>query len=225
MRWRLAAAIAILGIAGIPAVSDGCRRIPRPQCTVGVKPGTGSPGSHFAVSFRAGVQTGPGSLIRSYRVTAGATKRNGCQSTSRTRRSAPSPRARRSTVHVTLSPGQANVLVHGHLRRKGGGALAARVWQGAVPPVHRAARDGRQVQLPRRQAWRRHDAADVRRAPVGVCLHPGAQRPGETTPFTLTWKAATDDVTPSDEIVYDVYEATTSGGANFSEPTLTTLPA
>jgi hypothetical protein len=53
---------------------------------------------------------------------------------------------------------------------------------------------------------------------------PGAQRPGETTPFTLTWKAATDNVTPSNEIVYDVYESATSGGEDYGQPTWTTAP-
>jgi hypothetical protein len=53
---------------------------------------------------------------------------------------------------------------------------------------------------------------------------PGAQRPGQTTPFTLSWEAATDNVTPSPEIVYDVYVAATPGGEDFSKPTWTTPP-
>jgi hypothetical protein len=53
---------------------------------------------------------------------------------------------------------------------------------------------------------------------------PGPQYPGETTPFNLTWKAAADDVTLSQDIVYDVYASTTSGGENFSQPSWTTPP-
>lgn len=53
---------------------------------------------------------------------------------------------------------------------------------------------------------------------------PGPQRPGQTTPFTLSWEAATDDVTPSSQIVYDIYLASTSGGENFSQPTWVTEP-
>jgi hypothetical protein len=53
---------------------------------------------------------------------------------------------------------------------------------------------------------------------------PGPQQVGQTTPFTLTWKAATDDVTPSSQIVYDVYESSTRGGETFSHPTWTTPP-
>jgi hypothetical protein len=53
---------------------------------------------------------------------------------------------------------------------------------------------------------------------------PGPQRPGETTPYTLTWKAATDNLTPSARIVYDIYYSPTSRGENFSRPSWTTPP-
>jgi hypothetical protein len=53
---------------------------------------------------------------------------------------------------------------------------------------------------------------------------PGPQRPGETTPYTLSWQAATDDSTPSAAIVYDVYLADTAGAEDFSKPTWTTPP-
>jgi hypothetical protein len=53
---------------------------------------------------------------------------------------------------------------------------------------------------------------------------PGPQQPGETTPYTLTWQAATDNVTPSTQIVYDIYYATTAGGESFAAPTWTTTP-
>jgi len=47
---------------------------------------------------------------------------------------------------------------------------------------------------------------------------------GEPWPYELTWKAATDDVTPSSQIVYDVFYATHPGGEDFSQPTWTTSP-
>jgi len=53
---------------------------------------------------------------------------------------------------------------------------------------------------------------------------PGPQRPGQTTPFTLTWTAATDPQTPSAKIVYEVFVSTTSGGEDFSKPSWTTVP-
>jgi len=52
----------------------------------------------------------------------------------------------------------------------------------------------------------------------------GPVRPAETTPYTLTWQAATDDVTPSSRIVYDVFVAHTAGGEDFSHPAWTTPP-
>ena len=102
MRWRIAAAIAILGIAGIPAIAQAVEAHAT-STHVTVKPGAGSTGSHFAISFRAGVATIPnGSIIRSYRVTASAAKRSGCQWSAA--ESAPSA-AKGATVRVTLSPG------------------------------------------------------------------------------------------------------------------------
>jgi len=53
---------------------------------------------------------------------------------------------------------------------------------------------------------------------------PGPIGPGKSTPYHLTWNPATDAVTPSSEIVYDVYQATTAGGESFSVPTYTTQP-
>jgi hypothetical protein len=53
---------------------------------------------------------------------------------------------------------------------------------------------------------------------------PGPQRPGQTTPYTLSWEAASDNLTPASEIVYDIYYATTAGGEDFTHPTWTTLP-
>ena len=44
------------------------------------------------------------------------------------------------------------------------------------------------------------------------------------TQFELTWNAATDDVTPSSQIVYDVFLSHTPGGEDFAHPTWTTSP-
>jgi hypothetical protein len=53
---------------------------------------------------------------------------------------------------------------------------------------------------------------------------PGPQRPGQTTPFRLSWQPATDNLTPSSQIVYDIYLASMPAGENFSTPTWTTAP-
>ncbi len=44
------------------------------------------------------------------------------------------------------------------------------------------------------------------------------------TALKLSWEPATDDSTPSSEIVYLIYMATTPGGENFAEPSFVTSP-
>ena len=53
---------------------------------------------------------------------------------------------------------------------------------------------------------------------------PGPQRPGETTKYHLSWKPAHDNITPSAQIVYAVFESSTSGGEDFSQASWTTRP-
>jgi hypothetical protein len=42
---------------------------------------------------------------------------------------------------------------------------------------------------------------------------------GQTASYTLNWDPASDDVTPAKQITYDVYQASKSGGEDFSSPT------
>ena len=44
---------------------------------------------------------------------------------------------------------------------------------------------------------------------------------GTTTTYHLTWDPAQDNKTPANQIVYDVYQATSPGGEDFSVPTYT----
>jgi hypothetical protein len=44
---------------------------------------------------------------------------------------------------------------------------------------------------------------------------------GRSASYQLSWDAATDNVTPSTKIVYDVYQATKPGGEDFSSATYT----
>jgi hypothetical protein len=57
-----------------------------------------------------------------------------------------------------------------------------------------------------------------------VACTPGPQRPGQTSPYTLSWQAASDTVTPAAAIVYDIYYSTTAGGEDFTHPTWTSPP-
>ncbi len=100
MRWRVAALIAVIGMAAVPALSDAVQLGGRATVRVSVKPGTGSGRTRFGVSFRAAVSTVPG-LHNVYRVTAGNGTRSGCQSDVAVM--APSTKAG-STVHVVLAP-------------------------------------------------------------------------------------------------------------------------
>jgi hypothetical protein len=45
---------------------------------------------------------------------------------------------------------------------------------------------------------------------------------GQSASYQLSWDPATDNVTPSAKIVYDIFQATKSGGENFSSATYTT---
>jgi hypothetical protein len=53
-----------------------------------------------------------------------------------------------------------------------------------------------------------------------TCI-PGPVGAGILTSYTLSWDPATDNVSPSKKIVYDVYQANASKGEDFSGPTYT----
>ena len=53
-----------------------------------------------------------------------------------------------------------------------------------------------------------------------TCL-PGPVGGGRTSTYNLSWDPATDNVSPTSRIVYDVYQANAPGGENFSIPTYT----
>jgi hypothetical protein len=100
MRWRVAALLALGGMVAIPAVSDGAQPRSTGTVSVSVKPRTGSNRTHFAVSFRAALATGP-SFHNLYRITAGDRNHAGCQSAAG---ASASPTRVGSTVRVVLAP-------------------------------------------------------------------------------------------------------------------------
>ena len=51
---------------------------------------------------------------------------------------------------------------------------------------------------------------------------PGPIGAGTTAPYHLSWDPATDNKTPPRRIVYDIFQASSSGGEDFSAPTYTT---
>jgi hypothetical protein len=42
---------------------------------------------------------------------------------------------------------------------------------------------------------------------------------GQSARYRLEWDPATDDVTPPTKLTYDIYQATKSGGEDFTSPT------
>ena len=58
-------------------------------------------------------------------------------------------------------------------------------------------------------------------ASATTCI-PGPIGPGIQSRYHLAWEAASDNKTPSRGIVYEIYQATSSGGENFSQPTYAT---
>ena len=94
--------LAVIGIAAIPGVSDALVPIGASTLHVSVRPGSGSPTTHFVVSFKAAQNTGlVGGTGNTYRVTASGTARAGCQASIATM--AP-PAHAGATVQVRLAP-------------------------------------------------------------------------------------------------------------------------
>jgi CARDB len=56
-----------------------------------------------------------------------------------------------------------------------------------------------------------------------TCI-PGPVDGGRSASYHLAWDPATDNVSPSSQIVYDVYQASSQGGEDFSAPTYSTPP-
>ncbi len=56
-----------------------------------------------------------------------------------------------------------------------------------------------------------------------TCI-PGPIVPGRSSRYGLSWAAASDNGTPPSMIVYDIYQATTSGSEDFTSPTYTSAP-
>jgi hypothetical protein len=57
-----------------------------------------------------------------------------------------------------------------------------------------------------------------------VCIQGPGPHPGETRSFGLQWEAARAHGTSTSKIVYEIYQATRSGGENYSAPAYTTAP-
>jgi hypothetical protein len=194
-----------------------------------VSPKVGVPGTAFVVSFVSPVRTGvSGSVRLRYLLTAAsASPGQGCLA----QVNSPVPDgARGRQVRVTLNPkalggqwctgtyaGKVSLLQTAvcpkgvacptYVLMRGTVARFTLLVRGRTPPP------GGDLVPP--------EFAGLERA---FACTPGPQQPGQTTPYTLSWQPATDNVTPAAAIVYDIYYATSPGGEDFTHPTWTTLP-
>jgi hypothetical protein len=206
---------------------------------VRVTPATGSSNTAFVLSFRAPERTGRyGSSQRHDMLTLSApASAGGCITTLDVR--VPDARVG-ARVHVTLAPWRlGGRWCIGTYRGRIEEFQTAECAHGELCPAYVLLRG-----IIGRFALNVKDASSANPPPPGppapanadttppsfmglqraFACTPGPQRPGQTTPFTLSWQAATDDVTPSAQILYDIYVASTPGGENFSTPTWTTPP-
>ncbi len=123
MRWRVAALIAVFGVAVIPGVADAARPRVTTMVRVSVRPGSGSPTTHFVISFTAVQATGAVGGGNIYRITASTSARGRCVSST----SATAPPTRTgATVRVTLAPSAR--------RHWCAGTFRGQVWSVLNPP-------------------------------------------------------------------------------------------
>ncbi len=219
----------ILAVVPVLAVAKATHRAAPTKITV--SPPIGSPSTRFVFKFRAPQRTGVlGVRERRYRLQASAAAGSGCASGAVAQ---VPPTRKGKMVSVTLSAGKPWCVgtYRGLLRETDGPACptrrlcpefrtrvrtVARFAFEVIPPPPGGTTTGTTPTDPAPPTFAGLESA--------FACTPGAQRPGQTTPFTLTWQPASDDVTPAAAIVYDVFESITSGGENYAAPTWTTPP-
>jgi hypothetical protein len=229
----LVTALLTLAVAAAPAAATGLR----PTTRVTVRPASGTAHTRFAFSFRIPVATGRfGSLTRTDTLSVNGPRGRHCEGRA-TRALKPARKGKRVTLRV--GPGKAS------------GGWCAGQWHGTVVQSLRlrCAPPGMQVcpelvvapQTIARFRFRVKPAASHHPpAPAGdvpkfaglisavTCPSPPPVSTLQIQPrpssYTLTWAAATDPVTPSSQIVYDIFVATSPGGENYATPTYTTSP-
>ena len=192
---------------------------------IAVAPAVGGPATTFVLSFRAPARTGVVGSVRLRDLLTAAPISAGSSCVGQV--SLPVPDARRGDiVHVRLDP------------KKLGGTWCTGAYHGKVVELQSAAcpRGTACPTYVRLVATLGHFSLTIHSTTTGgdvvpptfagisraFACTPGPQRPGETTPYTLSWQAASDNVTPAPEIVYDIYFSTTPGSEDLAHPTWTT---
>lgn len=223
---RLSAALLRPTIAGLALMlllapsGSAARR----TATLRVTPSGGLPGTVFVVSFVSPDRTGVTGTTR-LRDTLSATSEHGGKGCLAELDATAPNTSRGQRVRVRLDPGRE------------GGRWCPGTYRGTVLELQTAVCP-RGKPCPTYVLVRRrigHFTLHVRpssdhRPPAFAGLErasactPGPQRPGQTTPYTLTWQPASDRFTAPGKILYDIYYSATPGGENFSKPSWTTAP-
>jgi hypothetical protein len=217
-RVVLAVAAAVLAL---PALATAERHAGPASAHIAVTPASGSPTTTFVVHFRT-PQTAAWFGKRSSSLTVIGPNRPGCTSTiTIPLRADRRPHAR---VRVKLTPDR--VWCEGTFRgtfteTQGPVCLKPRSCPLFATRLLAHGRFSFRVEPPPVPDTATPVFAGLERA---FACTPGPQRPGETTPFNLSWQAATDDDTPSSKLVYDVFMSATPGAEDFAHPSWTTAP-
>lgn len=225
MSRKAAVLLGVVGIVVIPAVSVAAAAHHAAGLRITIRPRSGSPTTRFAVSFRTPVPTGRVGVLdrRDELSVQGSSRRAGCISA--VSRALPSATAR-ARVITTLDPARlGGKWCVGAYRGQIDEILGPACAHGTPCPefASRLRRLGRFAFQVKSTSLDTTPPAFAGLQRAFACT-PGPQQPGQTTPFTLTWTAATDDITQSSQIVYDVFMATTAGGEDFVHPNWTTFP-
>jgi hypothetical protein len=207
----------LIVVAGLAVVVTGAAGSGTPA-KVTVKPRTGGPRTRFVVRFRAGARTGViGIVDRRYQVEVSG-KGTGCAQSAAT--DVP-PTHKGQLVSVKLSGPWCVATYHGKLTWVEGPYCRA----GQPCPEFAT-----QVRTIARFTFVVTKSGDITPPSFAglnsaVQCFPGPQRPGEQRPVGLSWNAASDNQTPSSQITYEIYMASTAGGEDFSQPSWTTVGA
>jgi hypothetical protein len=240
MRKTLVAFV-VLSLVGVPAAAFGVVHPAFRPGHVRVSPASGAPNTTFTISFKAPEQTGIFGLTERHDIVT-ASAPNGSKDCITNVDVRASDVLKGHRVHVTLDPSrlsgrwctgvykgqveeiQTPVCPQGRpcptfaILRGTVGRFAFRVDMsgpgGGTGPI-----GGRGPGTSPGGDTTPPSFAGLERA---FACTPGPQRPDETTPYTLSWRAASDDQTSSAELIYDVFYATKSGGEDFDRPSWTT---
>jgi hypothetical protein len=226
MKGRALASAALLALIAAAPLSAAVANLHVRTVRIRVTPSAGAPASKFVVSFRTPDRTGRyGSSERRYELSASvSTSGRGCITNVNEQLPAAPAHAR---VRVTLNPRHfggkwCKGEFHGQVEE----ILAPVCPQGRLCPafVLLLGTIGKfrfEVKPPPGNDRTAPSFGGLKSA---FACTPGPQRPGETTPFSLSWSSATDDVSSPSAIVYDIYMSNKRGGEDFSRPTWTSRP-